>query len=68
MIEVGDIRRLPIPVLSVQQGASLEDFASRAIAARQNGDARLTEVEHNLNAFVRDIYGIPRNAELWVVR
>jgi hypothetical protein len=68
MIEVGDIRRLPIPVLSPQQGATLEDFASCAITARQRGDEGLIEVEDELNAFVRDIYRIPRTTELWVVR
>jgi len=68
MIEVGDIRRLVIPVLSPQQVAILEDFASRAVAARHTGDVGLTDVELQLNAFVRDIYGIPRAAELWVVR
>ena len=68
MIEVGDIRRLIVPVLSDSQRTTLEDFAQRAFAARKDGDRGLGAIERDLNAYVRDMYGVPRTAELWVVR
>lgn len=36
MIEVGDLRRLPIPVLSAAQTAELEALAAHAIDARRS--------------------------------
>ena len=73
MIEVGDIRRLPMPVLAPDQKQALETFGSRAIAAKRAQDTgaageRLATVEGELNAYVRDLYGVPKDAELWVVR
>jgi hypothetical protein len=72
-VEVGDVRRLPIPVLAAEQNSTLEDFADKATAAKRTADAGrggqlLKQVEGELNAFVRDLYGVPRTAELWVVR
>jgi hypothetical protein len=73
MIEVGDVRRLAIPVLAPEHTQTLETFASRAIAAKQAEDAGLAgesllKVEKELDAYVRDLYGVPKDAELWVVR
>ncbi len=67
MIEVGDLRRLPIPVLSPKQTRQLEDLAGRAIAARQAGGS-LAAITREVNAAVRELYGVPLEAELWVVR
>lgn len=73
MIEVGDIRRLPVPVLAPAQTQALEAFAGRAITAKQADDAGLAgerpaKVEEELDGYVRDLYGVPRDFELWVVR
>ncbi|HLH69757.1 MAG TPA: Eco57I restriction-modification methylase domain-containing protein [Candidatus Dormibacteraeota bacterium] len=68
-IEVGDLRRLVVPVLSPAQKADLERFAERAIAARRGqSDEPLATIEAELDAYVRDLYGVPRTADLWVVR
>lgn len=72
-IEVGDIRRLPVPVLAPEQTHALETFASRATAAKRAQDSGvagepLDAVEHELDAYVRDLYEVPEDAELWVVR
>ncbi|WP_160163290.1 Eco57I restriction-modification methylase domain-containing protein [Nitrolancea hollandica] len=72
-IEVGDVRRLVVPVLAPEQKAALEDFADRAIAAKRASDVgqageSLVDIQKELNGYVRDIYGIPQSAELWVVR
>jgi hypothetical protein len=68
-IEVGDLRRLVVPVLSPAQKADLERFAERAIAARRGqSEEPLATIEAELNAYVRDLYGVPRTADLWVVR
>jgi hypothetical protein len=73
MVEVGDVRRVVIPVFSIEQKQAFEHFATRAIAAKQAADAgksgeSLDKVEQELNGYVRDIYEIPRTAKLWVVR
>lgn len=71
-IEIGDIRRLPVPVLSDAKAARLHELGSQALAAREAGSdddgAGLDEIEAELDAFVRGLYGIRRDAELWVVR
>ncbi|MHB8394628.1 MAG: Eco57I restriction-modification methylase domain-containing protein [Candidatus Dormibacteria bacterium] len=72
-IEVGDIRRLIVPVLTPDQKDALEAFANRATAAKRAQDRResgerLVTVEHELDVYVRDLYGISSNADLWVVR
>src|SRR5450830_59891 len=73
-IEIGDVRRLPIPVLSDKQAARLDDFGRRALAAKEaldRGDESaesLIEIEAELDVYTRDLYGISRNANLWVVR
>jgi hypothetical protein len=71
---VGDIRRLPIPVLDTSQAADLTDLGRRAIDAKRAKDegksegGGLTEIEAELDAYVRDLYGVRRDADLWVVR
>ncbi|MDE3111512.1 MAG: hypothetical protein KGK34_01060 [Chloroflexota bacterium] len=67
-IELGDLRRLIVPVLAVDQKAELERLMRLATKARRDGDRGLAEVERDLNAYVRKMYGIPRTSELWVVR
>jgi hypothetical protein len=72
-VEVGDVRRLVVPVLTPAQKQTLEQIAKRALAAKQSADAGkdgepLTEIEKELSAYTRDLYRIPRTARLWVVR
>lgn len=74
-IEIGDVRRLPIPVLSDKDAERLDSFGGEALAAKESLDsgdegaaATLAAIESDLDAFVRSLYGIPRDAELWVVR
>ncbi len=70
---VGDLRRLPIPVLSDDQGERLTRLGRAAIEAKaafDSGRSRdpLIEVEAEIDGVVRDLYGIRRDAALWVVR
>lgn len=71
-IEIGDVRRIPVPVLSDDQNRRLTELTRRAIEEKRRADAggpsRLAEVEAEIDAFVRDLYGVPREADLWVVR
>jgi hypothetical protein len=72
-IEIGDIRRLPVPILADRDADRLTDLGRRALAAkraldRHEGGTELPEIEAELDACVRRLYGIPRDAELWVVR
>jgi hypothetical protein len=72
-VEIGDIRRLPVPVLSDRESEQLTSFGSRAVAAKAAQDLTepaesLTAVEVELDEFVRELYGISRDADLWVVR
>jgi hypothetical protein len=72
-IEVGDIRRLIVPVLAPDQKEALEAFANRATAAKRAQDGRgsgerLATVEDEMDVYVRALYGVPKDAELWVVR
>jgi hypothetical protein len=72
-IDVGDMRRLIVPVLAPDQKEALEAFANRATSAKRAQDGlesgeRLATVEHELDVYVRDLYGVPKDAELWVVR
>ncbi len=73
-IEIGDVRRLPIPVLSDEQAARLHDLGGRALAAKEALDRGaqaaepLEEIEAELDAYTRSLYGVPRGADLWVVR
>lgn len=70
---VGDIRRLPIPALADRDAERLTHLGTRAIEAKAALDRRepgepLDEIEAELDAYVRELYGIPRDADLWVVR
>ncbi|HLI33302.1 MAG TPA: hypothetical protein VKU89_11305 [Solirubrobacteraceae bacterium] len=73
MVEVGDVRRLPVPVLSDRQAERLSDLGRRALLAKEaadrgEGGAELEEIERELDRVVRALYGIAAEAELWVVR
>ena len=72
-IEIGDIRRLPLPVLTADQASTLEALGRRAIAAKETLDAgtdgdSLDVIEAELDAYTRDLYGVAADAHLWVVR
>lgn len=71
-IEVGHIRRVPIPVLTEQQSGVLHQLGQAAVVARRaidRGESNdLREIEHECDVFVRQLYGIREDAELWVVR
>lgn len=69
---IGDVRGIPLPVLSPEQIDQLSTLAESAIAEKLRDDSgepnRLTEIEAKVDAYVRDLYGVPQDAELWVVR
>src|SRR5205807_1159048 len=70
--QIGEIRRLPIPVLSDRHAARLTDLGRRALVAKEaldrgEGGGELPEIESELDPFVRELYGVPPNADLWVV-
>jgi hypothetical protein len=72
-VEIGDIRRLPIPVLSDLESECLNLLGDRAVAAKAASDGGLhgeplAQIEIELDAYVRELYRVPRDAELWVVR
>jgi hypothetical protein len=72
-VELGDVRRLPVPVLNAEQVTHLEALGRRAVTAKKAADRgeprdALHEVEAELDAYTRDLYGIRSDAELWVVR
>jgi hypothetical protein len=62
-------RRVPVPVLRREQSARLSTLGHDAVAAVQRGDrAGQRAAEQAVDACVRDLYGVPREADLWVVR
>ncbi len=71
-IHPGEIRKLPVPVLSDVQNKQLSALSERAIeeklAADQGQSSQLTVIEAQIDTYVRDLYGVPRDAKLWVVR
>lgn len=68
-IQVGDIRRIPIPVLSESQRDALESLTAEAVEAKSAGDSEaLAAVEKKVHLAVRRLYGVPEDADLWVVR
>ena len=73
-IEIGDVRRLPIPVLSDDQAERLHDLGTRALTTKEALDRGerpaepLGEIEAELDGYTRSLYGIRRDADLWVVR
>jgi len=72
-VEIGDIRRLPIPVLTPEQAAYLTEVGRRALTAKEAQDdgragESLAGIEQEIDFYVRDLYGIGRHEDLWVVR
>jgi hypothetical protein len=72
-IEIGDLRRLPIPVLTTEQSEKLDDLGSCAVKAKEALDEGydgepLAAIETELDRYVRDLYCFPRDIALWVVR
>ena len=68
-IETGDMRRVPVPVLAPEQSARISGLGRDAISATGRGDrAAQRATEQAVDAFVRDLYGVPKEADLWVVR
>lgn len=68
-IEVGHMRRLPVPVLTVDQKAALSDFTREACGAVRDSDsALLRDVERALDEYVRALYGVSGSLTLEVVR
>jgi hypothetical protein len=72
-IDIGHVRSVPVPVLTAAQGRRLTDLADRAMTAKLEHDAggsraSLDAIEHELDEFVRPIYGVALDADLWVVR
>jgi hypothetical protein len=72
-IDVGHLRRLPVPVLASNQSSTLDDLGRRALVAKEALDAgrpgeALSDIEGELDRYVRRLYGFPADADLWVVR
>jgi hypothetical protein len=72
-IEIGDVRRLPVPVLTTAQGDRLSDLTQRAVDAKRAIDEgrdgeSLLAVEDELNVYVCELYGFAVGADFWVVR
>lgn len=68
-IEVGHLRRLPVPVFTVDQKTALAEFSRAACRATTDGDAKaLHEIEASLDEYVRALYGISDTIKLEVVR
>ena len=72
-LEIGHVRRIPAPVLTEDGSARLHELGERAIAAKVARDRggvseSLETIEHEIDRYVRDLYGVPADADLWVVR
>jgi len=68
-IEIGDIRRLPVPVLTPEQSSYLSQLGRTAVEMAKAGDSDgVRDQESRINRYVRDIYGIDKEAQLWVAR
>ena len=68
-LDVGDVRRLPVPVLTIEQSENLTDLGERAVETKAAGDRDgLRQVEEELDAYVLSLYGLPVDADLWVPR
>ena len=67
--EIGDIRRIPVPVLAQEQVHQLSELGRAAVQAVQQGDrSHQVTIENAINDLVRQLYGIPAEEELWVAR
>jgi len=68
-IEVGDLRRLPIPFVDPAQSDWLSQMGREAVSATKAGAVGAAEaIREEIDVKVRDLYGVPRDADLWVVR
>jgi hypothetical protein len=72
-IEIGDVRRVPVPVLGDRDADDLTGLGRAAVAAKERFDAGgpcepLEEIEREINERVRALYGFARDDELWVMR
>ena len=69
MIEVGDLRRVPIPVLSPKDSGDLSNLGHEAVdAARRKASSDLDRIDNEIDNRIRLLYSVDSNAELWVVR
>jgi hypothetical protein len=72
MIEIGDVRRIPVPVFSPEHDRRLTSLARKAIreklSADQGRQSILGDIEREIDVYVRELYGIKSDAILWVVR
>ena len=67
--EIGDIRRVPLPVPSSAEAHALSQLGTAAVEATKADDRpQLAEIECQVNRLGRRLYGVPEEAELWVVR
>lgn len=68
-LEIGDIRRVPVPVLNQKESRHLSHLGQQAVTAVKTGDREeQRRLEREVNAFVRGLYGVSAEAGLWVVR
>ena len=57
------------PVADPDQAQHLSSLGQEAIRKRSSGEGReLSDIEAELHKFVRQLYGIETDAELWVIR
>ncbi len=57
-IEVGHVLRIPIPVLTPSQSATLTLLGKNALAASRTNAEQLPPVEAELDRFTRELYGV----------
>lgn len=72
-IEIGDVRRLPVPVLTEGDALALDELGRTARDAKADADAggrpgSLLECEAEVNRLGRELYGFRPGDDLWVVR
>lgn len=57
-IEVGHIRRLPVPVLNATQTFELDQLGKTAVRAARASQAKLGNIEARIDRFTRELYGV----------
>jgi hypothetical protein len=57
-IEVGHVRRLPIPVLNASQAQKLTRLGRSAVKAARTDRVSLPDVEAEIDRFTRELYGV----------
>jgi len=68
-IDVGDIRRIPLPVLTPEQASTLSRLGKSAVeAATVREEGSLRHIEREVDLTVRRLYGISEGEQLWVAR